>query len=298
MPTSWPTNAATPPPGWNSLIDINGTSPIGWFTAAAEGMRVVVRGYPTWDDAPWTIEPDDRVPLTAEELDFDELDIELHKVFDIAYRGYAFPDTSSPAPDVPGAGVQVATGPPAHTFTNLDFVGGWRPPTGWPQEWTALLDRTLVGDKPASDLIVEGGDRGDWIAAARENGLGAVPYQLHGQQRLWVAPNSLADRVDRDTLTEVWHALIAADPDPSRRQWTHRVVKRGLRRALEVNLLQPITARPDRGLPHAWRDETTDDGVVMLGAVLGYPPASTYALLCESHGPVELPAVTAPTPGD
>jgi hypothetical protein len=50
--TAWPTNTATPAPGWDRLTDTDGTQPSGWFTPSTGAFRAVVKGYPTWDDAP------------------------------------------------------------------------------------------------------------------------------------------------------------------------------------------------------------------------------------------------------
>src|SRR3712207_9152022 len=34
------------------------SSDLGWFTASSGAFRLVVKGYPTWDDAPWDIPAD------------------------------------------------------------------------------------------------------------------------------------------------------------------------------------------------------------------------------------------------
>lgn len=67
----------------------------------------------------------------------------------------------------------------------------------------------------------------------------------------------------------------------------------GLSAAFEVDLLLPISELTRPGIPYLWWDETSDEGIVMLGAILGCPPASTYSLLIEVDGPVE-PAVADP----
>lgn len=287
MPMPWPTNSATPPQGWHVLIDTDGTRPMGWFTTAHNGMRTVARGYPTWEDAPFDIPADCRTTPTPEELDYDEMDIFLHTLFNLAYRGYVFPD------------VDTAAGPPTHSFTNLDFVGGWTAAIGHGAVATeALLARTIAGQKPASETYFYGDhaatDRDRWASAARDAGLAAIPYRIGmGRfltERLWVAPSRLAERVDRAVLSAAWKALLDADPDSDRREWLASSIQSGLDMAFEVDLLQPITEQREQGLPHAWWDDTTDEGLVMLGAVLGYPPASTYAILAELDGPVA-PAV-------
>lgn len=271
MAPTWPTNTATPPPGWEVLTEFDGTRPMGWFTTTNQAeMRIVVRGYPTWDDAPFPLDADDRIPPTPEELDFDDAEIHLHKIFDLAYRGYAFPDT--------GTGGCAVTGTGTHSYTNLDFVGGWAEAIGrGPHAEAALLERTVTGAKPASDVVLSPGlDHRPWIPAARDAGLEVIAYSAYRFTRLWVTPPQLADRVDRDALTTAWHTLADADPDTARADRIRATVDTGLATAFTLDLTQP-----PHGEPETWWDESSDDGLVVLGAVLGYPPATTYALLCE-----------------
>lgn len=276
-PLSWPTNTAAPPPGWHRLTDTDATTPIGWFSTVRDGMRTVARAYPTWDDARFDLDEDDRVPLTAEQLDYDPMDIYLHSVFAISYRGYVFPDTFTDG--------HAATGPATHRFSNLDFVGGWQPPLPPDQYEDALLARTLSGAKPTATLIDYGGHREEWIAAAQDAGLHTGRYTMGGLKRLWVAPERLGDRVDRDQLTAAWQALLDADPNPDRRQIIEPAVHAALPAAFDLDLLAPFADSPtsSRLLP-PWWDEDDDEGLIVLGAVLGYPPATTYAVLSEWNG--------------
>lgn len=269
----YPTNNAVAPKGWQALTDTNGARPMGWFTTARDGMRTVVRGFPTWDDAPFNLPEDCRTIPTAEQLDHDETDILLHTIFNLAYRSYVFPD------------IETHVGPATHSFANLDFCGGWRPAvTEEKQVGEQLLARTVAGLKPASDLSTVV-DRARWAEIARGEGLDIVSY---GKNRAWVAPARLGDRVDQGALTRTWQRLLDADPERHRRDQFAPVIERGLQTAFDLDLLQPIPDRTSPGLLHAWWDDSTDEGLVVLGAVLGYPPASTYGLLIEREGPVTL----------
>lgn len=285
IPAPWPSNTAVPPAGWQPLTDTDGTRPMGWFTTARDGMRTVVRGYATWDDAPFGLTADEWKNPTPEDLEHDETAIALHTIFDIAHRAYVFPDVATHA------------GPATHSFTNLDFCGGWAAAAGHGvAEKEALLARTVAGRKPASEayfLEDAAADRDRWISAAHRAGLGALPYSLrmgeHIVERLWVAPARLADRVDPDALTAAWDALLAADPDAERRSRIDKAVDLGLVTAFALDLLQPLDPnRPYDSLPHVWWDAGTDAGFVALGAILGYPPASTYACMAERDGHVPL----------
>jgi hypothetical protein len=285
MALTWPTNTATPPPGWNRMTDVDGTTPMGWFTRPHNGMRIVARAYPTWDDAPWDIPADARTPMTAEELDYDDMDIYLHTVFDMAHRGYLFPD------------VPPENGPATHPFVNLDFVGGWRPAIPHDVEYNTMLERTLAGLKPASDLVDTNRTTGSrprrdrWMASAREAGMTAIPYDDRYSDRLWVAPARLGERVDQQALTSAWQALTDADPNRHRRKIVQAVVNEALPSAFAIDLHEPPTEQPGGRMLASWWDESSDEGLVALGAVLGYPPASTYSLLVEGFGPLRLPKV-------
>lgn len=267
MPLNWPANTATPPLRWEALIDVDGSRPMGWFTTTGGGgMRAVVRGYPAWDDTPFYLPPDARV----HSCDPDDPYHYLHDTFDIAYRGYAFPDVGH-------------AGPATHSFVNLDFCGGWQAAIGYgTRAHAAALGRTLAGFKPAADLLVELDHVVEWTAAAHAAGLDAMQFGTRTPTRLWVSPERLADRVDRDALTSVWHALADADPTHRRGDYVRAVADTGLDRAFSLDLLAPPVQRGGR-LVQPWWDEDTDEGLVVLGAVLGYPPASTYSVIVESE---------------
>lgn len=273
----WPANTATPPAGWEILTDPDGTRPMGWFTVASGGMRAVVRGYPTWEDAPFAIPAESRVRTP----DPDDPDDFLHDTFDIAYRGYAFPD------------VDPASGLPTHGFTNLDVVGGWTAAVGHWEANAAAFARVLAGAKPAAEVTVRVEtdvyfrevDAEQWASQAQSLGLGTICFDHKPWTTMWVAPPRLADRVDPDDLASAWHALADADPVPTRAGWVRRTVEEGLRDAFSIDLLEPLTRR-ERRLTQPWWDESTYEGLVTLGAVLGYPPASTYALMIDTVGHV------------
>lgn len=283
MRTPWPTNEANPPAGWTRLTDADGTTPMGWFTRPHDGMRIVARAYPTWDDAPWEVPADVRTRPTAEDLDDDEMEIYLYTIFDIANRGYLFPD------------IDTANGPATHTFTNLDFVGGWRPATLTDPYGGALLERTVAGRKPASDLVDthkltrSAPQRDLWQASAHEGGMGAITYNDRHTDRLWVSPAQLGERVDQQALTAAWQALIDADPNRHRRKIVQGIVDNALPTAFTIDLHEPFHELPSGRMLPSWWDEHTDEGLVVLGSVLGYPPASTYALIVENLGPLRLP---------
>jgi len=294
-PPAWRQNTAVPPPGWDRLTGSDGTQPEAWFTTASGGMRTVVSGYPTWADSPYD-KPDDGPGCHHhrdcyddgdDDLDFEEeQEAVLAGIFDVASRAYVFPDV---APE---------GGPVTHSFTNLDFCGGWRPPVDSPAaETEALLARTVAGAKPASEVFFFGegavAERERWISAAREVGLGALPYRLRMArsiaERLWLAPARLGDRVDRAALSEAWEALLDADHDRGRARSIAAAVATGLETAFTLDLLPPLDPkRPYEGWPHPWWDENSPQGLVVLGAVLGYPPASTYSCLAERLGDVPL----------
>src|SRR3954462_3058549 len=88
---TWPTNTAPPPPEWDRLTDTDGTQPSGWFTLSHSGFRGVVKGYPSWDDAPWGIPPDPRYH------DEDDDYAVLQCRFDLTYTTYLFPDLATTA---------------------------------------------------------------------------------------------------------------------------------------------------------------------------------------------------------
>lgn len=170
----WPSNAATPPPGWTRLTDSDGTQPSGWFTSTAWPYRIVVKGYPTWDEAPW--------PIPAEARYHDEEDAELWQVpFDLTYTTYRFPD------------LPTAAGPATHTFGNLDFCGGWMhelamTPGGTRQN-EALLARVLTGAKPTGLLFGSDADAERWAAAARAAGLSAL-VSRDWTTKVWISASS------------------------------------------------------------------------------------------------------------
>ena len=84
--------------------------------------------------------------------------------------------------------------------------------------------------------------------------------------------------MNRRALRATWHAVAAGDPDRARANRLLDVIDRGLERAFALDLQQqPVERRGWLQLP--WWDEDSDEGWVVLGAVLGYPPATTYARL-------------------
>ena len=259
----WPANTATPPAGWNRLTDTDGTQPTGWFTTSDGLFRTVVKGYPAWHDAPWDIPADLRYHREDDDYPF------LQRDFDLASTMYVFPDLNT------------AAGPSTHGFGNLDFVGGWPHPLGMMpggmHENEALLARVLTGAKPTALLVGSDADAARWAAAARAAGLEALVYRAHNT-RVWIAPARLGDRVNRRALRATWHAVAAGDPDRARADRLLNVIDSGLEQAFALDLQQPPVQRGNfMQLP--WWDERSDEGWVVLGAVLGYPPASTYARL-------------------
>ena len=262
-PVTWPANTAPPSAGWDRLTDTDGSQPSGWFTASSGAFRLVVKGYPTWDDAPWDIPADLRYHDEDDNYAF------LAGLFDLTYTTYVFPDLST------------AAGPSTHSFGNLDFCGGWQHPLGMVpggmRQGEALLARVLSGAKPTGLLVGSDADVEAWAAAARTAGLEALVYRAHNA-RVWIAPARLGDRVNRRALRSTWHAIAAGDPDRARANRLLDVIDRGLEQAFALDLQQPPVQRGNfMQLP--WWDEVSDEGWVVLGAVLGYPPASTYARL-------------------
>jgi hypothetical protein len=260
---AWPANTPTPPPGWDRLTDTDGSQPSGWFTLSHSGFRGVVKGYPSWDDAPWDI------PADARYHDEDDDYAVLRCRFDLTYTTYLFPD------------LDTAAGPSTHSFGNLDFCGGWLHPvtgvhSGLRQD-DALLDRVLSGAKPAAELVGSDADAESWVAAAQAAGLEALVYR-DWNTKVWIAPARLGDRVRHRALRATWHAVAAGDPDRARADRLLDVVDRGLEQAFALDLRQPPVKRGSIVTP-PWWDEDSDEGLVVLGAVLGYPPASTYARL-------------------
>jgi len=260
---TWPTNTATPPPEWDRLTDTDGSQPSGWFTLSHSGFRGVVKGYPSWDDAPWDI------PADLRYHDEDDQYAVLRCRFDLTYTTYLFPD------------LDTAAGPSTHGFGNLDFCGGWLPPvTGMPdalRQDDALLDRVLPGAKPTGLFVGSDADAERWEAAARAAGLEALVWRDLAT-KVWIAPARLGHRVNRRALRATWHAVAAGDPDRARANRMLDVIDRGLERAFDLDLQQPPVQRGTVMLP-PWWDEHSDEGYVVLGAVLGYPPATTYARL-------------------
>lgn len=258
----WPSNAATPPPGWTRLTDSDGTQPSGWFTSTASPYRIVVKGYPTWDEAPW--------PIPAEARYHDEEDAELWQVpFDLTYTTYRFPD------------LPTAAGPATHTFGNLDFCGGWMHELAMTPGATggdeALFARVVTGAKPTGLLVGSEADAERWAAAARAAGLSAL-VSRDWNTKVWISPRRLGDRVNQRALRATWHAVASGDPDRSRAAWLLDEVDRGLELAFDLDLAQPPVQRGRVMLP-PWWDEASAAGFVVLGAVLGYPPSTTYARL-------------------
>jgi hypothetical protein len=262
---AWPANKATPPPGWDRLTDTDGTQPTGWFTTSNGAFRLVVKGYPTWDDAPWDIPADLRYHDEDDDYAF------LAGLFDLANTTYVFPDLST------------AAGPSTHSFGNLDFCGGWLHPVSMvhdgPREDDALLDRVLSGAKPAGLLVGSDADAERWVTAAQAAGLGALVCR-DWNTKVWIAPAHLGDRVSRRALRATWHAVAAGDPDRARAHRLLDVIDRGLQQAFDLGLQQPPVRRGSVMLP-PWWDEDSDEGWVVLGSVLGYPPATTYARLTD-----------------
>lgn len=161
----WPANTATPPPGWNRLTDTDGTQPTGWFTTSNGAFRTVVKGYPTWDDAPWDIPAD-----LCHHRENDDYSFLRHE-FDMVSTTYDFPDLNT------------AAGPSTHSFGNLDFVGGWPHPLdmmpGGICEPEALLARVLSGAKPSGLLVGADADVETWAGAARAAELHTQIYRAH-----------------------------------------------------------------------------------------------------------------------
>jgi hypothetical protein len=260
---TWPANIATPPPGWDRLTDTDGSQPSGWFTISHSGLRGVVKGYPSWDDAPWDI------PADVRYHDEDDDYAVLRCRFDLTYTTYLFPD------------IDTTVGPSTHSFGNLDFCGGWLHPLGGVpggmRQSEALLARVLSGAKPTGLLFGSDADAERWVAAAQAAGLGAL-VSRDWNTKVWISPARLEDRVNRRALRATWHAVAVGDPDRARAHWLLDVVDRGLEQAFDLDLQKPLVRRGAVMLP-PWWDEDSDEGFVVLGAVLGYPPASTYARL-------------------
>jgi hypothetical protein len=267
---AWPVNTAVPPAGWQPLTDSDGTQPMGWFTTARDGMRTVVRGYPSRDDAPFDLPEGHGKHPDPENLP-NETYSALYAVFDLVDRAYTFPD------------VGTFGGPATHCFVNLDFDRPWGPPTGTVDAPCdeVLVARTAAGAKPASDVALPT-PRECQLAAQAADSLGIVRYRLSSGDRLWIAPARLTDRVDEDALTAAWQALIDADPDSDRAFQISLAVEEGLRAAFQVELLETAPWQSGLGAESPRWDEGTDEGLVTLGAIFGYPPASTYALLAET----------------
>jgi hypothetical protein len=263
----WPANTATPPPGWDRLTDTDGSQPTGWFTASDGAFRTVVKGYPSWDDVPWDIPADS----PDHDEDEDEDYAFLSGLFDHTDMTYVFPD------------LPTAAGPSTHSFGNLDFCDGWQHPfstmPGGMRQSDVLLARVLTGAKPTG-LLWDADPAANverWTAAARAAGLAALVCRDR-TTRVWISPAQLSDRVNHRALRATWHAVAAGDPDRARGNQLLDVIDRGLEQAFALDLQQqPV----DRGgwLQLPWWDERSATGLLVLGAVLGYPPASTYALL-------------------
>lgn len=260
---AWPANTAIPPVGWDRLTDTDHTQPSGWFTTSHDAYRTVVKGYPTWDDVPWDIPADLRYHDEDEDYAF------LRGTFDFVSTMYRFPD------------VDTAAGPATHGFGNLDFVGGWPHPlamlAGRMREGDALLARVLSGAKPVAELIGSQSDAWRWAVAACGAGMDLLVYR-DWNARLWLAPARLGERVSRGALTATWHALAGADLDRARAARLLPVIDRGLEQAFALDLHQSPVQRGTVMQP-GWWDEHSSEGWVVLGAVLGYPPATTYARL-------------------
>ncbi len=86
------------------------------------------------------------------------------------------------------------------------------------------------------------------------------------------------ERPPGPTVGATWHAAAAGDPDRARAHRLLDVIDRGLEQARNLDLQQPLVRRSTVMLP-PWWDEDSDEGWIVLGAVLGYPPATTYARL-------------------
>src|SRR4051794_10299840 len=260
---AWPANTATPPPGWGRLTDTDGSQPSGWFTISHSGFRGVVKGYPSWDDAPWDI------PADARHHDQDDDYADLRCRFDLTYTTYLCPD------------IDTTAGPSTHNFGNLDFCGGWQHPLGMMpggmRANDALLARVLTGAKPTAKLFGSDADAQRWAEAARAAGLEALVYR-DWNTKVWIAPARLGDRVNRRALRAIWHAVAAGDPDRARANRLLDAIDRGLDQAFALDLQQERVQRGTVMPPPGW-DEDSDEGFVVLGAVLGYPPASTYTRL-------------------
>jgi hypothetical protein len=157
---AWQANTTTPPPGWDRLTDTDGIQSTGWFTTTNGAFRTAVRGYPTWDDAPWDIPADLRFHDEDDDYSF------LQHESDMVSTTYVFPDLNT------------AAGPSTHGFGNLDFVGG-RPhplgmtPDGMPEN-QSLLARILSGAKPTGLLVGADDDVEAWASTAQAAGLEAL----------------------------------------------------------------------------------------------------------------------------
>lgn len=95
---------------------------------------------------------------------------------------------------------------------------------------------------------------------------------------MWISPAGVGDRVNHRALRATWHAVAAGDPDRARANRLLDVVDRGLEQAFTLDLQQRPVQHGAVMLP-PWWDEDSDEGFVVLGALLGYPPATTYARL-------------------
>jgi hypothetical protein len=135
----------------------------------------------------------------------------------------------------------------------------------------------LSGAKPTGLLWGSDADADRWAEAAQAAGLEAQVYR-NWNTKVWIAPAHLGDRVDRRALRATWHAVAAGDPDRARANRLLNVINRGLERAFALDLQQSPVQR-GAVMQAPWWDEHTDEGWVLLGAVLGYPPATTYARL-------------------
>jgi len=204
----------------------------------------VVKGYPTWDDAPWDISTDLRYHEEEDDYAF------LQGLFDLTNTTYVFPDLAT------------AAGPSTHSFGNLDFCRGWQHPLG-------MMTREMRGEEAHAER---------WAAAARAAGLEALVWR-DLTTKVWIAPARLGERVNRRALRATWHAVAAGDPDLARANRLLDVIDRGLEQAFAVALQQPV----QRGaiMQPPWWDDHSDEGFVALGAVLGYAPLTTYARLTD-----------------
>lgn len=223
----------------------------------------MVKGYPTWDDAPWDIPADVRYHEQDDDYAF------LQDRFDLTYTTYLFPDLST------------AAGPSTHSYGNLDFCGGWLHPVsgghGGRRQDDALVDRVLSGAKPTGLLVGSDVDAEKWAAAARAAGLEAFVWRDLAT-KVWISPAALGHRVHHRALRSTWHAVAAGDPDRARANRLLDVIDGGLEQAFTLDLQEQPVQRGPVMLP-PWWDEDRDEGLVVLGAVLGYPPATTYARL-------------------